>query len=415
MPKEVIYAADIQPFKSIIGALNGSEQFCIATPDIKVDGIPSVDPKRYLEITAPSQNGAMVIAPEIWVRPLPNRPFTKSFVIAWTSGRGVKKSYYIMKLFNSGTITDKGKHKLIILPSNEGGSPGSDDSALMMFDSQVTMIMNILFIAKLLRINLGTYRDLTDNKKFFAKFQSDVISVVSKLADTQLGPEDFKISADYVNTFTTPGIYRVMDKKTVLIKEIGKPKSQIKSIWDSFYEIYSNLDLENKLPGWTQVIKANSGALPSFRWLDTLNKKSNTRSKNFDTRIEIQLKLLEGDKGYNPRIKDMFVTKFTNNPKKSAELLTATQVPTLWGSDVSDPNRTKGARQLGCIFLNPQIEYKFYSSGNPTVGWRADQLAIREDNSGSKADYDDAMAFFSDTPEDDGDKQFNDVDGESPI
>ena len=417
MPKDVIYAADIQPFKSIVEALNGTGQFCFATPDIRVDGIPPPDPKRYLEITAQSSNGAMVIAPEIWVRALPNRPFTKSFVIAWTSSRGTKKSYYIMKLYNSATITDKGKHKLIILPSNEGGQPGPDDLALMTFDSQASMIMNILFIAKILKINLGSYRDLTDNKKFLAKFQTDVINAVSKLADTQLGPEDFKISAEYVATFTNPGIYRNIDKRTVLIKELGKPKSQIKSIWDSFYEIYSNLDLENKLTQWTQVIKANSGALPSFRWLDTLNKKTNSRSKNFDTRIEIQLKLLEGDKGYNPKIKDFYVTKFANNPKKAAEMLTATMVPTLWGSDVNDPNRTKGARQLGCIFLVPQLEYKFYSSGSPSVGWHADQLAIREDKSGDKADYDDAMAFFSDHGEDDqrGDNQFNDVTDENPV
>lgn len=415
MPKEVIYASDIQPFTSIAEALNGTSQFCIATPDIRVDGIPTPDSKDYLKIIAQSANGAMVTSPDIYVRPLPTRPYTKSFVIAWTSARGAKKSYYIMKLFNTAGITDKGKHKLIILPSNDGGSYGEDDLRLMTFDSQVCMIMNILFISKILKINLSGYRDLTDNNKFFAKFCVDVINAVSKLADTQVGAEDFKLSKDYIASFTTPGIYRVIDKKTVLVKELGKPKSAIKSIWDIFYDLYQNLDLESRLPQWAPVIKANSGALPSFRWLDTLDKRTNSRVKKYDSRIEVQLKLMEGDKGYNPKIKEYFITKYAYEAKKSPDLITATLMPKLWGSDVSDPNRTRGARQRGCIFLTVQAEYKFYSTGNPTVAWHADQLAISEDKSGGAQEYDDAMAFFSDDGEAGGEHQFNDADGENPI
>lgn len=413
MPAEVIYAADIQPFKSIVEALNGTGQFCIAIPDYKVDGIPAVDPKRYLEIIAPSQNGAMVQAPEIWVRPLPTRPFTRQYAIAWTTQRGVKKNYFIMKLFNTTQIADKNRHRFIILPSNPEGASAPDDANLLVFDSQLAMIMNVLFIAKILKINLGTYRDLTDNTKFFAKFAAECLAAISKLADTQLGPEDFKIPKDYLASFTIPPIYRSMNKQVAMVKEIGKPKSQIKTLWDCFYDIYTNLDLESRLPQWSQVIKPNSGAMPSFRWLDTLNKKTNARSKNFDSRIEIQLKLAEGDKGYNPRIKDYFVTKFANGAKKAPELMTPHNLPMLWGSDNTDPNRTKGAAHTGCIFLTLQLEYKFYSSGNPTTGWRADQLALQPISGGGGNTYDDAMAFFDD--DGDNDNQYNAVTEENPI
>lgn len=417
MSKEVIYVGDIIPSKSIIGTLDGSEMFCVATPYFDVPGVRKPDPKKFLEQRSASKYGVMLAPAEIYVRSMPSRPFTSRFSIGWTKARGVKKSYFFMKLYEVNTIPDKFKHKLIITPE---GQYTDDDAKLCIFDYQMAMIMDILFVSKIVGIDLSTYKDLKDNSKFFAKFCADILTALNKLLDksSQIGKEDFKLPKSYIDSFVNTPTFMSRDKKYFPIEQLGKPKSEIKSLWSIFYDLYSSNDLESKFTTWKSVIKSNATAIPSFRFIDIINKQSQAHEKRFDARLSIIQKLDPDNKNFNANIKDFLITQRCLGPKKF-EPITQHNFATLWGSTEENPALTKGVVQTGCVFLIPQLEFKYYNSGNPTLEWRVEQLAVKKTSGGGGANgYDDAAAFVDDDDNDNGGgdaaAQFND-DAEIPI
>lgn len=420
MSKEVVYAGDIVPSKSIIGTLDGSEMFCIATPYFQVDGIKKVDLKSFLEIQkkGDSKFGVMLNQVDLYVKTMQSRPFTNRFSIGWTKGRGIKKGYYFMKLYETDTIRDKFKHKLVVAPD---GAADENDPKLCTFDYQMTMIMDILLLSKILSINLSTYKDLKDNSKFFDKFEVDVNASINKLLGKgqQLSKEEeFKVAKAYAESFVNTPTFMSRDKKYFAIAQLGKPKTVIETIWSKFYDIFSSTDLESKLNSWKQVIAANSNAIPAFRFIDIVNKTTQAHERRFDGRLTVIQQMSESDKGYNSRIPDFLLTQRCLGPKKF-EYMTPNNLPTLWGSTNENPKLTTGASQSGCIFMIPQLEFKYYKSGNPTIEWRAEQLAIKKTSAGSgSAGYDDAAAFVDDEDEEQGGgeqaAQFNDAD-EIPI
>lgn len=400
MSKEVIYTGDFVPAKSIIGLLDGSEMFCIANPYFFVEGVRKPDLKQYLEPCSTSKFGVMLKTADIYVRLTPTRPFTNRFSIGWTKGKGIKKDYFFMKLYEINSIPEKFKHKLIITPKS---TFTEDDAKLCTFDYQNTVVMDVLLIAKILNIDLSTYKDLKDNTKFFAKFCVDINAAVNKLLGkgNKLQPdEEVKVDKFYIDTFTNPPTFLSKDKKLIPIRELGKPKSIIKTLWDSFYDVYSSMDLESKLATFKAIIKANSFALPTFRFIDVVNKSSSVHERRFDSRLSIIQKLDQDNKNYNANIKDFLITQRCLGPKKF-EQITQHNFATLWGSTEEQPDLTKGCTQTGCIFIIPQLEFKYYTQGNPTVEWRVEQLACKRAMNGGNAGgaFDDAAAFVDDEDE----------------
>lgn len=410
MPREVVYSSDIQNAQSILDILNGSAMFHIANPWFKVDGVKPVDLNSFLKPVSESKYGVILSSAQIYVKVMPTRPFTSQFTIAWTKARGVKKDYYVMKPYEIDTVGNNVRQKIIISPRGEFTE---DDAKLVQFDNQMAMMMDIIFIAKILDINLSTYSDLRDNTKFFGKFIADITNAFNKVldSDSQLAKDDIKLKKAYVDSFINPPTYMSKDKKHIPVEQLGKPKTQIESIWKLFYDIYSNCDLESKFPKWKGIISENSTAMPSIRFVDVVNKTTSAHEKRFDTRITLMLKLNEGDQGFNPKIKDFMLTQRLNQQKKF-EYLTTQNIHSLWGGTLEDPKASKGCTQTGCIFLIPQLNFQFFKTGRPTIEWRVEQIAVNKAVSALTGGYDDAMAFMDDQVVDEcvsNENQFNET------
>ena len=400
---DIVYALDITLSDSIIGYLNGSSMICIATPYFTVPGVAKADPKKFLEFKTSNQYGVTLEYPEMYVKPLPTRPFTKNFMIAWAEGRSIKKTYYIRKLYETEALLSKFRHQLIVTPADATKDHVNDeDMKLVKLDNQLCMVMDALFIAKLFRIDLSTYSDLTDNVKFYVKLCTDVMSAINSHvdADSRITKDDFKISKDYIAMFSEPAIYIDRDKKSLPLKELGKPKTLIPTLWSKIYEICSSLDLHSKFKQWSILIKANSDAVPTFKFLDKLNESTNAHDKIYTSRIDFYQVLTEADKGYNPRVKPAFCTQRCIGPNKFEPLKPA-QFVELWGATIDNPKASNRAAYSGCIFLKPQLDFKFYGQGTPSVSWKAVQLVLKRNLSGGAAvENADAAGFFE--GEDDG-------------
>lgn len=416
MSKELVYVGDIVPSKSIIGMLNGTEMFCIANPYFQVDNIKRPDLKQFLEQSSSSKYGTFLSKVEIHVKTMPTRPFTSRFAIAWANARGAKKQYYIKRLYELDTISTKEKLKFLIGPN---GGPSETDKKLCALDYQLTFVMDILLLAKILDINLSTYADLTDNSQFFAKFCLEMMNSINKHLDkdSQLTKDDLKVKKSYIDSFINTPIFMSRDKKYFAIEQLGKPKTTITSIWKLFYEIYSNQDLASKFPKWKNIISANSAAMPTFRFVDYLNPKTNNHESRFDCRITIVQRLPDDNPNHNAKLPKFLFTQRCTGPNKF-EPITPNNLPLLWGSTGDNPQLTGGVVQTGCIFLVPQLDFKYYATGNPTIDWRAEQLALKKESAAGSSGYDDAAAFMDDENDDNGGdqsaEQFND-NGEVPI
>lgn len=408
---DIVYSADIALSDSVLSYLDGTAMFCIATPYFTVPGVNKPDQKKYLEFKTQNQYGSMLESPTLWVKPSSSRPFTDKFMIAWARGRSTKKAYYIHKLYEPELLLNKFKHQLLVAPD---GDAGDEDNNLLKLDNQLCMVMDVLLIAKLFRIDLSTYSDLKDNTKFYVKFCTDIMNTINSHvdADSKITKDDFKISKDYINMFMDLPVYLNRDRKVLPLKELGKPKSLIPTLWSKIYDICTSLDLGNKFGQWSAVIKANAGAVPLIKHIDRLNKATNTHDKLFSAKIEFYHVLKETDKGFNPRVKPGFCTQRMIAPGKFEPIKPA-QLCDLWGSTVDNPKATNGSTNSGCIFLKPQIDFKFYGQGNPAVNWKAEQIVLKRSLSGgSTTENADAAAFFeAEEAADEGDvQQFNDGD-----
>ena len=150
MAKQFIYASDLSIAKSVIGLLDGSEQFCFENPYFNVKGIPKPDLKSFLEIkSTTSKFGVMLNHIAIWLRGN-NGVFTKYYSIGYTStertnnGEITKqpKEYYVRKPFDTSGMANKMKHKLSITPVK--GNIKAEDINLVNIDYQFSMVMDVL-------------------------------------------------------------------------------------------------------------------------------------------------------------------------------------------------------------------------------------------------------------------------------
>ena len=167
MSKQFIYASDIVLPKSVIGLLDGSEQFCFENPYFSVPGITKPDKKSYIEVKSVSSKfGVMLNSIYIFYKGA-NNVFTKQYAIGYTETSKIgstvvkkPKEYYVVKPFDTNDLGRTNRYKLIIMPSKNEICP--EDDILAKLDYQFSMVMDVLCIAKILDINLSKYAKMNN-------------------------------------------------------------------------------------------------------------------------------------------------------------------------------------------------------------------------------------------------------------
>ena len=178
MSKVVVYASDIKLPSTVIGMLDGTEDFLIENPYFNVPGIKPVDKKEWLKPILDKKGGLFLASLRVYYKGI-NKVFTSKFVIGWTSvvqGSKVMKEYRINAPF-AATESLKQKQKIMVSPATH--EEGIDDIKLATLDWQFSMIQDVLCISKIFDINMVKYKGM-DNNVFYKAFIDDVNKILKE-------------------------------------------------------------------------------------------------------------------------------------------------------------------------------------------------------------------------------------------
>lgn len=404
MAKQFIYASDLSIAKSVIGLLDGSEQFCFENPYFNVKGIPKPDLKTFLEIKSTmSKFGVMLNHIAIWLRGN-NGVFTKYYSIGYTStertnnGEITKqpKEYYVRKPFDTSGMANKMKHKLSITPVK--GNIKAEDINLVNIDYQFSMVMDVLCAAKVMNVNLSKYKGM-DNPAFYRAFIDDLNAILTERGYKKLIDYDEAL----VSSFTNAPIFGKSSRNELIpiYDAENADEPAFKTFFTAFYEAITSI--KSKPKGWEKVFaRANCVAFPTFRFIDYEKKVDDERVEHvklFDTKLSFNVELSSSDPGYNPKFPDSLISKQQLNKSKIANM-TLTSLSKLWGGALSDDEKVNGAVQRGCFYISPHPRYGYFEKGSPTIEWRVDKVVTHRVESASNTEDNEGAEFLDDASED---------------
>lgn len=417
MNKQFIYANNIVLPKSVIGLLDGSEQFCFENPYFQVPGIKPVDKKLFLE---PRQSkkpkssndyGTMLNSPYIYVKSnSSSNVFTTNYAIGYTENRGstkIKKEYYIMKPFQTSNLSETSKIKLMVRPRpSSTGEILIEDKILIQLDYQFSMLMDVLIIAKVLNIDLAEFKGQT-NENFYPNFVKRINAFLTKIGENDkiINTEDAAF-ATFVESFETPPVLLKTKKEISPVEIVNNGKKTQRTFKQLFARFMAALeDHDDILSKWDYLrTPMYAGAVPTFKYAAYLSKKNPQEPKyeeTVDVRLIFNYQLDPTDKGYNEKIPDFVITRQQVN-KREQRRLTKHAVPSLWGGSPTDDNEStrKGMGQSGCLYIIPQPSFKYYQQAGPTVEWRVEKTILTPVATANSVEYDEGNELMDEDIDD---------------
>lgn len=390
--KLIIYADQIKPAASIIGLIDGSEQFWFENPWFSVPGSKPVDKKTYLlPISDQSGSGAFLKSPKLLARTSAGG-FTQNFSIGWTRPK-VLKEYRVNSPHKS--VKDiKQKTKLLVSPCD---SNTPEDAAILTLAWKLNYVQDIVLIAHILDIDLAKYKG-APNDKFLPAF----VEECNKILQAAGASKTIVLDSAYTADFEVPQILHNLDSdNSIFISELGSDQPSFKSVYQEFYESVKSIKTLKNRPKNKQYScvwgRSGNGATPSVRWHSYIKAEDEeaTPLKLFDSRVTFTLKLDPDDPQYNPRIPDFILTNNQVGKAKTIKL-TKPALISLWGgtSWPSTAEKKESAIQSGCIFVRPAITYSYHAKGTPTVELQADTVVLHKVNKSADSVIEDAGGFF---------------------
>lgn len=359
----ILYGNDIKPASSLIGLLDGSEQFCISSPFFEVPGIPPENKTEFLSKTGESQYGIIFKAPRICARPKEGAPFVSSFKIGVAQALGIKKNFTICKPYGAANnILQKNKENLQI---SFGREPDSIDDKLCLISHQFACALDVLLISKILGIDLADFKDDHDNTSFYTKFCAKATEIIASKTDI----EDHKLTVTqhFIDSFTNCPVYMKRDKKYGPMYQFGVPKSRMVTLMNAFYKL--NADIDNSYLGdSSKLVTDSSCSIPKIMKEDYVNQKTNKHQMIVKLNGQIIIKLNEGDPGYNEKMNGM--ATMVKSKRGSEAPLTRSEAPTLWGGTASNTMMSNSKAYSGCLYIKPVVTVKCFKSTNNVVEWR---------------------------------------------
>lgn len=415
MSKLTIYASDLKPFTSVIGVFNGSEDFAIENPWFPIPGAKPCDPKIWMNAIIDSKGGLFLNAPRL-LRKTPTGTFSSFFVIGWTTvvqNQKLKKGYRIHAPYGGQPL--KRKQKLMISPGNR--ELADDDNKLLLFNWQLTMVQDVLLIARIFNIDMTKYQGM-DNDKFYPAFVQDVNAKLKARKATTF----VEVDPELINSWmTVPIVSKNKRKEEIFIYDVTHPQEMaFETLMSSFYEAITSTsgkqtyDIKGIEKVWD---RPSCFAMPTFR-LKTFVRKSDPEGnivQGLDSRCIVYAKATNPkDPDFNSNMPEGLYTK-RQITKTRKITITKENMSELWGESEYNPKPDKheSASYDGCIFIAPSISYSFHEKGSPTIDWRIDTLAINKVVKVVSDDLEDACDFITDpTNEPTEEQKQNNSDGD---
>ena len=372
---KVYYLGEFQPATSILGMFNGTESFVIANPWFPEASGFDAEQDIAKPVKTKSVAGQRLNSPRVYMRNVETKALIKNYVLAWDNHKYVKgnqkKRYYIktppVEAFKDGKWSNV-QTKLKISPL---GDIDESDLAFVTFDYQLTIGMQILLIARTLEIDLSKYGadEEVSNTKFFERFKSDIVSVISNATKKE---PSITFSKDMVNSFTSPPVWGKPDDEVVDVPvKLSEDETRIEKAFQTPWlavrsVIHSSMPKlkDSVKPVLREVFKTTDWHIaPEVRFYYAKSKKNTDDDKYhkfFNSKIKAVAKPLPDDEKKRPYA-------MLKTPTK-CEIMSIPDLISLWGGTEKTPlPHTSGASWEGVIFIKPALDFQYYRQGAPSV------------------------------------------------
>lgn len=404
----VLWAGELKPAKSVLGVLNGSEDYVVSNKFFatKSHFDPKYDAIGVYAGTPDTSKGYRLKSPSIWWKDPSTGSFTRWYVIAWNDRKNTPKQYFIIKPPTVEAI-NKPAVKLLTIPNGKETPVSEAEANMLAIDYQLSVIMQVLLFSTAFGVDIGTYgaKEMS-NEAFFTRFASDIESACKEQGIADKEPLVF--DGKMVESFTSPPLYAAIDKIYWPVVENGEeeePTRAFKTIWESIKDSYSGAlgkkGFKTKCPATLKKIMDSSNFCPSPSMRTAVIHKDDKYVKR--VQMKVTFRVLNGT-GSNAKFctKILKVSKNEKKPKKVP--LTRKLMPEVYGAKEANPvpDNIKGVGRNGFIYLKPSIDFAYYSQGQPTTHWdvdymRAARVATRIDDYDNNDEYADQSEEDSDS------------------
>lgn len=396
MAKQTIYANEIKSLKSVISVLSGSDNFAIENPWFPIPGAKPCDPKTFLNVIPDKKGGLFLNAPRL-LHKTASGPFSWNFVIGWTqivSNQKLKKEYRINAPVAQEEL--KRKQKLMVSPVKRELEP--DDAALLLFSWQLSIVQDIILIAKILNINMAKYAGM-NNDAFFPAFVADINQKLKEKKAQKL----LELDPGYVETWdNAPILSQNKRKEPIYIYDVNEPHiPAFMPIMASFYESITSIKGKQTFePKFIERVWANPNcfSIPNIRLKCFIPSDGESPAQQvMDCRLTFISLVPPTDKEFNEKFPESLCTTWQQSKVKKVKI-TKNDLPMLWGNTVYNPasDKHESARWSGCMFIQPQLSYSFHEKGSPVIEWRTDTIALTRIVAAVQDEVDDACDFMDD-------------------
>ena len=406
MSKQIIYANNIKLFENVLSCFNGSAEFVIENPWFPIAGIRQPTKSDFMKPVldkVAGGTGCFLSYPKL-LHLSPNKTFTQNFAIGWTTvdaHNKLKKEYRI----SAPPAQEKLKRSQKVMVKTTANDPDLADMNLIRFSWQLNIAQDFLLVAKILDIDLKRFNGL-DDEKFYIQFVNDANAKLKSFKASKTIEPD----SSYIRSFssqTPPLVSKNARKDDIFIYDTADYQTpEFIPLMQAFYDCV--ITIKGKSPFTPKGIERvwanpNCYSVPSFRLAVYVkqNDEGEEVKQTLDTRLTFVAKVPPTDKEFNEKFPDSLCT--TKQVSKAMKVkLTKDDMPELWGAKVyppEDQTKHESARQLGCLFIVPKLNYSFHAKGSPSVEWRVDTFALSRVLVSQDDGIDDACDFLTDEPE----------------
>lgn len=446
---EVLSASELEPFDSIISVIDGSSRFCIENPYFPVPGSKITDINTFLAVRpgGDTSRGVYMNSPSILYRPAGRgKTFHNKFSIVYRKGQD-EKAYYIRSPYQvtEADHTARGKQRLRLSPGDlptDGKVLLEEDFAILTFDWQISMAMEVLILAHVFKINLKTFTESLGDKsnrtflnalfenikdslaRDFGSMKNKSKRQFNELRDT------FVIDEEYIDSFNAPPMRMQNETELFTADSTNEELVSFETIGHKVINIVNEFKLrkpmidskhyanvEQYISTAEQEIFSGCGNFHGYVGKDHMFHHS------FDLNCVIYQ-----DVGTNRKMNWKFAKiarKSRGGPKQYVDV-TAHDVANLWGGqyyNASSPINSFSERWQGAITITPELDIAIYTKGHAKITWviqrltiykvRRQDLSIPDDGCDIPDDYEDETVKRPVTTYEDGDIMLSKIENDS--
>jgi hypothetical protein len=383
----VIFVNRLIPSKSIISLFNGTSMLYISNPYFPGKFQYDTEKDDILKPAKSDKHGFRLKSPRVCID-TDGKGFNPFYILAWSNGpkktSDDHKTFYIYRPsdYVVDALESKINVKLNVSTSRSDVRPEREDEIMCIIDYQLCFATEILLIARLFNINLANINE-EDNAVFLKKFVELLQrAIYSNVVAEKAKSEKFSLELlpQYVDSFLNPppfkrfgDLWAPVDPKNIEDTQPYFP-SMLQSL-KKFMRITGSKFPIEKLLLPIMTMFENCLLVPMFKTI------AYPRGEEFHTKFDAKITIWTNSAKTQG-------TKIQTAPKISIPC-SQIELVRLWGGIQTNVKLKKNCIHKGSIFFRPpQLDYKFYKTGQPNSVWSVDKICTQRQETSMENDYD---------------------------